>query len=536
MQPGTIGVISLILAVLATACGADHPLSPRARPADLEAASARSVSGEWLVIQSWSSTRIDLQWQDNARNETGWQVHRSTTGEGGTFTLLASLSSGAVSFGDMGLERATRYCYKVRSFRRTGGKISYEAFSNPACATTLATPLSPSATAAVPGALDSYALVDVGWTDNSSDEESFRVERAEAPSGPWQAEATLGSNLTSYRDYYRTREQLVCYRVIATNVHGDSEPSNVDCTAPPNAPSDLVATPGAAEIGLTWKDNSSAEESYEIQRAGDDLVFSVLATAPVNASTYNDASVSAGVRYSYRLRAARDGGFSAFSNTYATSTTTTPPVAAFDLFAVPVRSSVVLVRWSGESSSSGTLRVYRSTDGGTTWTIAGTAGQSSFQDTGRTAEREVCYRVVAFNGVGDASPSNADCTVPPASPTHVAAGGTYDDYVISWTDNSSVEDGYEVVYELNECWDDMCTPVNATVTLPPNTTSLRLSDVTYAYGVRAMRDGGYSDWGCGACSTSASLTARSSSPSSGGAAMGGRIPAPMPHRTPRWRP
>ena len=37
-------------------------------------------------------------------------------------------------------------------------------------------------------------------------------------------------------------DQQVCYRIIAFNLGGDAPPSNMDCTTPPTAPTNLVAT------------------------------------------------------------------------------------------------------------------------------------------------------------------------------------------------------------------------------------------------------------------------------------------------------
>ena len=86
-----------------------------------------------------SQTRIDVSWQDNSDNETGFEVHRSTTGSSGAFALLASTGAGVTSYRDAGLMTATTYCYKARAFRRVN-KTSYSAFSNTACETTFPPP------------------------------------------------------------------------------------------------------------------------------------------------------------------------------------------------------------------------------------------------------------------------------------------------------------------------------------------------------------------------------------------------------------
>ena len=86
-------------------------------------------------------------------------------------------------------------------------------------------------------------------------------------------------------------------------------------------------------------------------------------------------------------------------------------------------------------------------------------------------------------------------TRPPAGPTGFSATGVDAETVdFAWTDNSAVEDGYEVwVYQCSYYYG--CYPY-AIATLGPNTTSYRYQDPTaywYTYAVVAKKDGGQSD-------------------------------------------
>jgi hypothetical protein len=77
-------------------------------------------------------------------------------------------------------------------------------------------------------------------------------------------------------------------------------------TGPLAAPSNLTATPGAAEIVLTWTDNSTAEEGFRIFRKSEtDADFPADATAQVgtDVTEYRDAAVSSAESYVYRVRA-----------------------------------------------------------------------------------------------------------------------------------------------------------------------------------------------------------------------------------------
>ena len=76
-----------------------------------------------------SEGQIDVTWPDNSLSESGFEVHRSTTGSGGPFTLLATTAANVTSHGDQGLSAETQYCYEVRSFRRTGKQTTYSTFT-----------------------------------------------------------------------------------------------------------------------------------------------------------------------------------------------------------------------------------------------------------------------------------------------------------------------------------------------------------------------------------------------------------------------
>src|SRR5262245_53011012 len=54
-----------------------------------------------------SSTQILLQWRDDATNETGWEVQRSTTGAGGSFIVVTTMGADATSYADAGLTPST---------------------------------------------------------------------------------------------------------------------------------------------------------------------------------------------------------------------------------------------------------------------------------------------------------------------------------------------------------------------------------------------------------------------------------------------
>ena len=82
-------------------------------------------------------------------------------------------------------------------------------------------------------------------------------------------------------------------------------------SVPPNAPTNLVATPGAATIGLSWTDNNvSHTTGYHIWRSTDNSTWGSAYATIVNPSTtsYADSAPGSGTAYYYKVTAYNGGG------------------------------------------------------------------------------------------------------------------------------------------------------------------------------------------------------------------------------------
>ncbi len=309
---------SSLLLLCVVGCDRSQPVEPavEAMSAGTPGPAVKAPSTTNAVAVSES--RIDVSWRDNSSNETGFELHRSTAGANGTFTLLASTGAGVTNYRDAGLTPARQYCYKVRAFKRADGKTSYSGFSNTACATTPAPPPPPPAAPSGADAKpENSTAVNLRWIDNSTNEDGFLVQRSSDFGSTWTTVATLGPNVTSSYELALASEQQVCYRVIAFNSGGDSPPSNSDCTTPPAGPTGLTATGVAGPtVDLAWTDNSAVEDGYEVQRATVGGTFSAVADLPANSTSYHDVAVTGGT-YWYQVRATKDAGFSDVATTAA---------------------------------------------------------------------------------------------------------------------------------------------------------------------------------------------------------------------------
>jgi hypothetical protein len=259
-----------------------------------------------------SMDQLFVTWQDNSGNETGFEVHRSTTGAGGSFALQSSEVAGTTSYLDEGLTASTQYCYKVRAFRRAGGKTSYSEFSSTACGSTMALPV-PAAPSDIEGLPVSSTAVTLIWLDNSYNEDGFRVERSLDQGSVWTSAGTVTGG--RFQDTGLPSEQQVCYRVIAFNSWGDSPPSSAKCMTLAAGPSDLTATgTDGPAIDLTWTDNSAVEDGYLVLSASYGPPTGIVAELPPNSTSYHAPWVSANATYQFLVRAKTDGGLSDDSN------------------------------------------------------------------------------------------------------------------------------------------------------------------------------------------------------------------------------
>ena len=502
MTRGRLRIFVVLCATtLLGSCGKE-PLAPGGEDPSLAASPGDPLN---LTATPLSHSQIYLEWQDMSSRENGFEVHRAV-GSGGTFTVLVTPGPDATSFGDAGLTAATQYCYKVRSFRTTGRKVTYSGFSNTSCATTHNFP-APSELNARPteNHLNTGLLT---WKDNSPDEEGFRVERAPSDQGPWESVIVRAANTTSHSDANAPLEQQLCYRVIAFKGQSQSA-SNVDCTSLPASPTGLTVTAvNGQAVELAWTDNSVHEDAFDVERADNQWgPFASVGMVAASVSTFRDGTVITDRAYWYRVRVMREGVRTGSTNTVNAITASGPPLAPSGLNATPSGSSAVSTNWVDNSASETGFRVERSENGGATWVEAGTTSEVQFPDGGRTTEGQVCYRVIAFNALGDSPASNMDCTAPPAAPTNLVAttAPTAPNLAIdlTWSDNSSVEDGYVVQRRVEYCYwyyyyDYVCSYYDYPIaTLSPGATSYRDAALGpgeyHTYVVNAVKDQGNSD-------------------------------------------
>ena len=170
-----------------------------------------------LTATAVSDTGIDLAWTDNSNNETAFEVYRRL-GTDGAFSKIATVAADTLQYHDTGLTTRQLYFYRVRAVNET----SYSIYSN--YASTYAYLLPAPTSLAVTSV--SANQVNLSWTDNSSDEVSFKIERKTGSSGTWTQIYTTGANVATYQDSGLITGTTYYYRVKAYNGFTESVYSN----------------------------------------------------------------------------------------------------------------------------------------------------------------------------------------------------------------------------------------------------------------------------------------------------------------------
>ena len=367
-----------------------------------------------LAATAFSSSQINLSWTDNSGSEIGFKIERKT-GPGGTYAQIDTAAANVTAYSNTGLAASTQYFYRVRSYNAT----NVSGYSNEDDATTFSPvppPATPSALAATPV---SKNQIDLAWTDNSTNEDGFKIERKTGAAGTFAEVGSVAAGVTAFNNTGLSVNTKYFYRVRAFNTGGNSAYSNdASATTFLNGPSNLAAIAvSTAQINLSWTDNTSNETSFQIERgAAAGGPFTQVGTATQNAVSFQNTGLTANTLYFYRVRAINASNVSGYSNVASDTTfmaSGPPPNAPSNLTATAATTSQINLAWTDNSSDETGFLVERSLASGGPFTqiTATAANATSFSNGGLAASTQYFYRVRATNaGNNSAYSSEANAT------------------------------------------------------------------------------------------------------------------------------
>jgi transcriptional regulator CtsR len=441
-----------------------------------------------------SSSQINLAWTDNSSNETGFIIERKIGN--GAYEQIMTVPENATTFADTGLIPNQTYTYRVQA--DNGADQSFH--SNEVEATTAET--KPEAPANLSASVESATSIKITWTDNSSNEKGFIIER-KTDGGDYSQINTVSANATSYTDMGLSSGIKYYYKVQAYNTAGKSVYSNeVEITTgetTPAAPSNLsISAQSSISIGITWADNSSNEMGFKIERKTSSGNYSQIAVVNADITSYNDTGLFSGVKYYYRVQAYNTAGNSAYSNEIEATTAETMPAAPSNLSVSAQSSTSIRITWADNSNNETGFKIERKTSGGSYSQITiVSANTTSYTDTGLPSNTLYYYRVRAYNLAGNSAYSGEDYATTtgsgsiPAAPSNLSVSAQSSTSIrITWADNSNNETGFKIERKTSNGSYSQITTVSANTTSYTDTGLS--SDTRYYYRVRAYNSAGNS--------------------------------------------
>lgn len=155
---------------------------------------------------------------------------------------------------------------------------------------------------------DCNGKINLSWNYYSANPISFRIYESTTPGATGGLLATIDGGDRSYARtaparnttyYYKVSTQGVCGETYSTNTYPGMSPTT------PIKPRTISAVPNGANTGIvvTWKDSSSDETGFIIERSVQGGGASTLINVGANTESYTDFDISACVNYTYTVRA-----------------------------------------------------------------------------------------------------------------------------------------------------------------------------------------------------------------------------------------
>ncbi|HEY2953640.1 MAG TPA: PKD domain-containing protein, partial [Candidatus Eisenbacteria bacterium] len=274
---------------------------------------------------------------------------------------------------------------------------------------------------------------------------------------------------------------------------------------PPPSPSNLVATavcdstdPSGGAVALSWRDNSTNEDGFEIEESADSVNFTPVEIGGPESITFTRAGLPPATPMWFRVRATNAFGPSSYSNV-AFATTKAIPVEVPVLAAATASSSSISLSWNNVASETG-YELQRSPDGVSGWTPIAQLGADvvRFTDSGRLSLTQYFYRIRALGpcsfATGFSATAQAMTSGSITAPgSLVAKSSSWTRVNLTWIDKSNNEWGFNVQRSTSSSFSPV-TEFSVGANVAGFADSSVAPSTLYYYRVRAFAGTVFSSW------------------------------------------
>jgi hypothetical protein len=269
---------------------------------------------------------VNLSWNDSSLLVSNYELWKKIDFDG-TYQKYLDVEGNVFNINDENLDPAIMYSYKVKGLNQFGESEFSDEVNTFGVGSSgdLYPPTNLVATAR------GTMLVRLTWTDNSTNENLFTIERRQE-NEEYLKIGVVDKNITSFAD---SVNGLVAggeyyYRVKAYS-NSDSAWSNesftqtywYDIIRPTNL---LGIFLGEGRILLTWNDDDDTNTIFEVERkAQGEEQFITIAIIPGDQNTYLDENLFSQHTYSYRVRSGDGVYYSDYTNVVTVITGNTLP-------------------------------------------------------------------------------------------------------------------------------------------------------------------------------------------------------------------
>ncbi len=195
------------------------------------------VSPGGFVSSAVSFNSIQLNWNDNSTNETGFEISRSSSLTG-TYQVVTVAAANSITWTDNSLTALSTYYYKVRAINASSASSQI----GPINSTTLASPAAPNPISSLTVTAQTATQTTISWVDNAANETGFEIQKSSSPVAGFTTIHVTSANVIQFTDNQLGGNSIVYYRIRALGEGGTASAfsSPVSCTTI-NTPPSIMA-------------------------------------------------------------------------------------------------------------------------------------------------------------------------------------------------------------------------------------------------------------------------------------------------------